>query len=173
MPDEPMLETDSTQTSLIEECAKHLRASKTTIAVAESSSGGLISASLLSVAGASAYFTGGTVIYTRESRRQWLDIDPEKLRGLEPMTELMAGVFAEAVRLKLNATWGMAELGAAGPTGTPYGHDAGTSVIAINGPVCASILVSTGDANRVQNMQLFTSQALKLLRETLSMHARG
>jgi PncC family amidohydrolase len=105
------------------------------VSVAESSTGGLIAANLLSVAGASNYFRGGSVIYTRESRYAFLDLDLAKLKGLKPLTEPMVAEFADAARLKLDATWGIAELGAAGPKGTPYGHAPGTSVIGISGPV--------------------------------------
>ncbi len=116
-----------------------LAASGHSVSVAESSTGGLIAANLLSVAGASSYFRGGSVIYTRESRRAFLDLDVTKLRGLKPLTETMVVEFAHAARLKLDATWGIAELGAAGPKGTPYGHAPGTSVVGISGPVDASI----------------------------------
>ena len=149
-------------------CAELLKNTNSTIAVAESSTGGLISAALLSVPGASAYFLGGAVIYTRESRKQWVQIPREKLAGVKPMTEEMAMLFAEAAREKLGATWGISELGAAGPTGTPYGYDAGTSVIAISGPQNASTTVLTGISDREQNMELFTASALELLADTLT-----
>ena len=100
--------------------ASKLIANRHSVSVAESSTGGLIAANLLSVAGASSYFLGGSVIYTRESRHAFLDLDAIKLKGLKPLTEPMVAEFAHAARLKLDATWGIAELGAAGPTGTPY-----------------------------------------------------
>ena len=95
--------------------ASKLVASGHSVSVAESSTGGLIAANLLSVAGASSYFRGGSVIYTRESRHAFLDLDVIKLKGLKPLTEPMVAEFAHAARLKLDATWGIAELGAAGP----------------------------------------------------------
>ncbi len=137
------------------------------VSVAESSTGGLIAANLLSVAGASSYFLGGSVIYTRESRHAFLDLDVIKLKGLKPLTEPMVAEFAHASRLKLDATWGIAELGAAGPAGTPYGHAPGTSVIGISGPVNASITVETFSENREENMALFTEAALTLFNTTL------
>ena len=137
------------------------------VSVAESSTGGLIAANLLSVAGASSYFLGGSVIYTRESRHAFLDLDVIKLKGLKPLTEPMVAEFAHAARLKLDATWGIAELGAAGPAGTPYGHAPGTSVIGISGPVNASITVETFSENREENMALFTEAALTLFNTTL------
>ena len=153
--------------SLCADIASTLVAGGHSVSVAESSTGGLIAANLLSVAGASSYFRGGSVIYTRESRYAFLDLDLIKLKGLKPLTEPMVAEFAHAARLKLDATWGIAELGAAGPAGTPYGHAPGTSVIGISGPVNASITVETFSENREENMALFTEAALTLFNTTL------
>ena len=147
--------------------ASKLVASGQSVSIAESSTGGLIAANLLSVAGASSYFRGGSVIYTRESRHAFLDLDTIKLKTLKPLTEPMVAEFAKAARLKLDATWGIAELGAAGPKGTPYGHPPGTSVIGISGPVNASVTVKTLSENRVENMAQFTEAALALFNTTL------
>ena len=92
-----------------------LKSRKETVAIAESSTGGLISASLLAVPGASAYFLGGAVIYTRESRRIFMDLPMDKLKGVKPLTEEIARIFAESIRDTMGATWGVAELGVAGP----------------------------------------------------------
>ncbi len=147
--------------------ASKLVASGQSVSIAESSTGGLIAANLLSVAGASSYFRGGSVIYTRESRHAFLDLDVIKLKGLKPLTKPMVAEFAHAARLKLDATWGIAELGAAGPAGTPYGHAPGTSVIGISGPINAAITVETFLENREENMTLFTEAALTLFNTTL------
>ena len=147
--------------------AANLISSGPSVSIAESSTGGLIAANLLSVAGASSYFRGGSVIYTRESRHAFLDLDVIKLKGLKPLTEPMVAEFADAARRKLDATWGIAELGAAGPKGTPYGHAPGTSVIGISGPVNASITVETFSENREENMVRFTEAALTLFNTTL------
>ena len=147
--------------------ASKLVASGHSVSVAESSTGGLIAANLLSVAGASSYFRGGSVIYTRESRHAFLDLDVIKLKGLKPLTEPMVAQFAHAARLKLDATWGIAELGAAGPAGTTYGHAPGTSVIGISGPINASITIETFSENREENMARFTEAALTLFNTTL------
>ncbi len=146
------------------ELLKHRRE---TVAVAESSTGGLISASLLSIPGASAYYAGGTVVYTRASRKIFLDLPVEELKKLKPMTEEMAMVFAESIRRTLDSTWGISELGAAGPTGTPYGYDAGTSVIAVSGPNPLSETVVTGDSDRGRNMLAFSEAAIALLQRAI------
>ena len=147
--------------------ASQLTANGHTVSIAESSTGGLIAANLLSVPGASSYLKGGSVIYTRESRHAFLDLDLKRVKALKPLTEPMVAEFAHAARNKLDATWGIAELGAAGPNGTPYGHEAGTSVIGISGPVNATLTVETSIADREDNMHRFTEAALELFSQTL------
>ena len=138
------------------------------VSVAESSTGGLISASLLSVPGASSYYKGGSVVYTLDSRRAFLDLDRERVKALKPLTTEMVEEFARAARLKLDATWGLAELGAAGPAGSPYGHGPGTSVIGISGPTTHSLLIETRSADRQANMQAFTHAMLTLFEDVLT-----
>ncbi|MEE8399167.1 MAG: CinA family protein [Desulfobacterales bacterium] len=155
------------ESEAIGEASDVLKARGETIAVAESTTGGLISARLLSMPGASAYFLGGTVIYTRESRKVFLGASAEKLHGVKPMTEEMAMFFAEAVREKLGATWGISELGIAGPAGPVYGYEAGSSVIAVSGPREAAVRINTGHNDRARNMEAFTEGACQLLRDVL------
>ncbi|MFT4863563.1 MAG: nicotinamide-nucleotide amidase [Pseudohongiellaceae bacterium] len=157
----------TTFSPLADQIAKTLIATKQTICVAESSTGGLIAANLLSVAGASAYFVGGSVVYSLKSRHAFLDLDRAATKNLKPLTEAMVLEFAKAARRKLQTTWAIAELGAAGPSGTPYGHAAGTSVIGIAGPINATITLQTGSAERAENMLTFTHGALQLLVATL------
>jgi len=145
-----------------------LKARGETIAVAESSTGGLISASLLSVPGASAYFLGGSVVYTLLSRRELLKITAADVEGLAPLSEPMVERFAIRAREQLDATWGIAELGAAGPSGARYGHPAGTCVLAVSGRVTLTITVQTGSDDREANMWEFTAAAMSLMEEALS-----
>lgn len=154
-------------TESVKEISKALTDRGETIAVAESTTGGLISARLLSIPGASAYFSGGTIIYTRVSRKVFLDASSEKLKGVKPLSEEMAKSFARMVREKLGATWGIAELGIAGPTGSVYGFEAGSSVIAVSGPVEAAVRISTGHNDRARNMEEFTDAACHLLKDAL------
>ena len=150
---------------IAEELAALLKERKETISVAESSSGGLIAASMLSVGGASAYFLGGAVLYTRAGFREMLGNTHAGKSGLH---EEMAIALARAARQKYAATWGIAELGAAGPTGTRYGDPAGMSCIAIVGPIERAITIKTGSTDRVGNMRAFTKGALELLKQSMS-----
>lgn len=144
-----------------------LKERKQTVAVAESSAGGLIAATLLAVPGASAYFLGGGVIYTQAARRELLRIGDDAMNGIRSSTEAYARLKARAVRALLGATWGLAETGASGPTGNRYGDAAGHACIAVAGPIERVMTMETGDADRERNMWAFTRAALKLLEEAV------
>lgn len=139
-----------------------------TIAVAESSTGGLISAALLAVPGASAYFLGSAIVYTRESRRTLLDIPDSAFAGIRGVTEALAEVLARGALKRFASTWSVAEVGAAGPTGNRYGDPAGHSCVAIAGPVERAITVETGSGDRVANMRAFAAAALELLLKNIA-----
>jgi nicotinamide-nucleotide amidase len=139
-----------------------------TIAIAESSAGGLISAALLAVPGASAYFLGGAIVYTREARRTLLDIPDSAFAGIRGVTEPLAEVLARGTLKRFSPTWSLAEVGAAGPTGSRYGDPAGHSCIAVAGPVKRSITIETGSDDRVANMRAFAAAALDLLAQCLA-----
>lgn len=158
---------DSESQRLASEIAGLLTERNETVSIAESTTGGLISASLLSVPGASSFFLGGSIIYTGASRKAFLDLDLAKAKTLKPLSEDMAQLFADSAQRKLSATWGIAELGAAGPGDSPYGHPAGTSVCAVAGFSQASMTLQTGSVNRENNMKQFALVALELLLRTL------
>lgn len=140
-----------------------LKARGETVAVAESSSGGLLSAALLAVPGASAYFLGGAVVYTAKARMSLLDIPREAVSGMRSASEPYAQLLARTARQRFSSTWALSETGAAGPTGNPYGDLAGHSCIALAGPVERVITLETGEAGRVENMRSFARAALELL----------
>jgi PncC family amidohydrolase len=134
-----------------------------TIAIAESSTAGLISAALLAVPGASAYFLGGAVVYTRQSRRVLLDIPDAALDGIRPSTEAYALMMARTARERFSSTWALAETGATGPTGNRYGDAPGHSCIAIAGGAEEAMTLETGKPDRLDNMHAFTAAALNFL----------
>ena len=144
-----------------------LKAQKATIAVAESSAGGLVSAALLAVPGASVYFLGGAVIYTQPARRALLRVEDESLQGIRASTEAYALLKARRIRELLGATWGLSETGASGPTGNRYGDAAGHACIAVAGPVEHAITLETGHGDREKNMWAFAARALELLETSL------
>jgi PncC family amidohydrolase len=154
--------------TIAEKIATQLIARKQTIAVAESSTGGLISAALLSVPGASAYFLGGAVVYTRDARRLLMDIPDEAMKGLRSASEPYAELLANQVRQRFATDWGLSETGATGPTGNRYGDAAGHCCTAVAGPQNEVFTLETGTADRQANMQAFAETALNLLLENLS-----
>ncbi len=153
---------------LAEIIAKRLIARRETIAVAESSTGGLIAAALLAVPGASTYFLGGAVVYTKSARAALLDIGDADMEGLRAATEAYALLIAERMRERHGAVWGLGETGATGPTGNRYGDPAGHTCIAVAGPAERAITLRTGSADRLANMEAFAKRALELLVEVIS-----
>ena len=148
-----------------------LKERKQTIAVAESSAGGLINAALVAVPGASAYYLGGAIIYTKAGRKEIMGISSLDVKGMRSASEPYAQLLARRVREKLGATWGLSETGASGPAGNSYGDAPGHACIAVSGPAFdpheAVITVETGSADREANMREFARRALALLEECL------
>src|ERR1700687_4315361 len=138
---------------LAEKIAAMLKERRENIAVCESSSGGLVSAALLSIPGASAYFIGGAVVYTLKARRTMLDVPDSAFAGIKSVTEEGAKILARATLTRFTVTWSIAEIGASGPTGNRYGDPAGHSCIAVAGPIERSITVETGSPDRIANMR--------------------
>jgi nicotinamide-nucleotide amidase len=154
--------------SLADRVGALLKSRKETVAVAESSAGGLISAALLAVPGASAYFLGGGVIYTGAARRALLRLPDEAMAGIRSSSEPYARLKARAVRELVGATWGLSETGAAGPAGNRYGDAAGHACFAVAGPVESVITLETGATDREANMWRFARAALELLEGCLA-----
>ena len=155
---------------LAEKIAARLIARHEKITVAEGSAGGLISASLLAVPGASAYFLGGAVVYTVAARRGVAGISDEDMKGIRAASEPYALLLARKVRERHgvdNTVWGLSETGAAGPTGNRYGDPAGHTCIGLVGPTERAITLRTNSADRQANMRAFALRALELLAETI------
>lgn len=161
------LMTDRQCLELAAKAGAMLKARGETIAVAESSAGGMVAAALLAVPGASAYFLGGAVVYTAQARRALLDIPDAAMTGLRSSSEPYALLLARTVRRRFAAVWGLSETGAAGPTGNRYGDAAGHSCFAITGGAERVLTLETAASDRAANMVAFTSRALQLLVEEL------
>lgn len=139
-----------------------------TVSVAESSTGGLVSAALLAVPGASAYFRGGTVVYTREAKQMLAGVTDADIDAARAATEEHALRLARAIRARMGTDWAVGETGAAGPTGNRYGDAAGHSCIAVAGPVERVITLETGESGREANMWAFAAATLGLLRDAMN-----
>lgn len=155
------------QQALAQEIASLLTARGQTVAVAEATTGGLISAVLLWVPGASRYYAGGGVLYTLNSRIALAGAPAELFANYRGTTPEMIGAIAEAMRQRLGATWCVAESGLAGPTGGRSGAPPGRTVIGVAGTVSRTETVETGLADRESNMVEFTTRSLRLFRDVL------
>ena len=151
-----------------EAAARLLKQRGETIAVAESSTGGLISAALLALPGASAYFLGGAVVYTQVARNVLLTLPDISALGMRASTETYARLLAQTARERFAASWAVAESGATGPAGNRYGDAAGHSCMAVAGASERAITLETGSSDRLGNMQAFAAAGLDLLTETLA-----
>jgi len=154
---------DPTLDALAVTIAERLRARRETVAVAESSAGGLISAALLGVPGASDFYIGGAVVYTAKAFRSLIGLPRESLIGIRSSSEPYALLLAHAVRENMTATWGISETGAAGPTGNGYGDAAGHTCVAVAGPFERALTLETGSVDRSANMVAFAAAALEVL----------
>ena len=155
---------------LAADIADRLRARGETIGISESSAGGLISAALLAVPGASAYYRGGGVIYTPQAFKGLLGLTRDDIEGTRSSSEPYARILARTVRERLGADWGLCETGASGPSGNVYGDAAGHTCVAVVGPdgFEMSRTLETGLSDREANMRHFALEALDLLRGALT-----
>lgn len=147
---------------LAERVGETLRSRAESVAVVESSAGGLVSASLLAIPGASAFYLGGAVVYSRRAGRALLGLTAADLAGMRGETEPYALLVAGRMRESHRATWGISESGAAGPSGSPYRDPAGRVCLAVAGATSVAKTVQTGGVERAMNMDMFARHLLQL-----------
>ena len=152
-------------TSMAASVGALLKETEQSLAVSESSCGGLLSACLVAIPGASAYYRGGAVVYTRFAQQGLLQVPESAMTGIRASSEPYALLNARTVRESLDTTWALSETGASGPTGNRYGDSAGHACIAVSGPVERAITVETGDDDREANMWAFAGAAFNLLEQ--------
>lgn len=154
--------------SIAERIAARLTERGESVAVSESSSGGLVSAALLAVPKASVWYQGASVTYTPNVARGLLGLTRDTMpKGIRSSTEPYALFMAGVIREKLRGTWGLCETGAAGPEGNPYGDAAGHTCVGIVGPLEASFTLETGTGDRAANMMAFARFTLERFEEAL------
>jgi nicotinamide-nucleotide amidase len=153
-------------TSMAQTVGALLKERRQTLAVSESSCGGLLSACLVSIPGASAYYVGGSVVYTRTAQKGLLQVPDSAMADMRASTEEYALLNARTIKEALGTTWALSETGASGPTGNRYGDAAGHACIAVAGPgVERAITVETGVSDREANMWAFARAAFELLEQ--------
>jgi nicotinamide-nucleotide amidase len=129
----------------IEELVDELRARSLTVATAESLTGGLVCATLVSVPGASDVVRGAVVAYATDLKSGVLGVDDSLLAAHGPVHADVA----LAVRGLLGADIGLATTGVAGP-GPADGHPAGTVMVAVSTPWADEVLTLALDGDRQQ-----------------------
>ena len=144
-----------------------LKETEQSLAVSESSCGGLLSACLVSIPGASAYYRGGAVIYTRAAQQGLLQVPESAMTGIRASSEPYALLNSRTVRQALGVTWALSETGASGPIGNSYGDSAGHACFAVSGPVERTLTLETANDDREANMWVFAKAALDLLQQCL------
>ena len=136
------------------------------MSVAESSTGGLISAALLWVPGASRYYAGGGVVYTLKSRTALAGANPDDYKEYRGTTPVLLEKLGAAMQGRLESDWTVAESGLAGPPGARVAAS-GKTTVSIIGPVQKTEVLETGSEDREENMILFTTHGLRLFRDAL------
>lgn len=155
-------------TRLAATCADLLKARGETVAVCESSAGGLIAAALVAIPGSSAYFVGGAVVYTPAARSLLLGFTEHDMADLRPASEAYALACARQLRKRFNCTWALAETGATGPTANPYGDPPGHACLAVVGSSEQILTLATGNDQREANMWTFARAAIALLQDCIA-----
>lgn len=161
--------------------ARRLTNAGETVAVAETSAGGLIAASLLAQKGASKFFKGGVVPYSKSAKAALLGLDAST--SAPTSTEPHALELAEAARAALGADWGVGETGVAGPTANSRGVAPGVCALGVVGPggLRMSMMLwpddklsasdAYGQADKVprrEAMECFSAQGVALLGDALA-----
>ena len=154
---------------LAEEIGAKLQTRGEKVAIWESSAGGLISAALPAVPGASRFYRGAGIIYTPAAFKGLMGMRKEDLQGHRSSTEPYALIMAGTIRKRMRAEWGLCETGASGPTGNGYGDEAGHVCVGVVGMESeAARTLETGLSDRKENMYLFAEFALQVLADQLS-----
>jgi nicotinamide-nucleotide amidase len=116
---------------LHEVVACELTLNNTTIAVAESCTGGLLAQRLTSIAGSSSYFLGGVVCYSNERKTAWADVPPELIAAKGAVSPEVAAALADGIRRRVGSALGVGVTGIAGPGGGSEEKPVGTVHLAL------------------------------------------
>lgn len=120
--------------NLPELVARQFRKQGKTLAIAESCTGGSISAGLTALAGASEYIRGGVVAYSNEVKQSVLGVHGETLSTHGAVSEATVRQMAEGIRQRLQSDYAVASSGIAGPGGGSAEKPVGTVWISLATP---------------------------------------
>ena len=149
-----------------ESVVESLRERGSSVAVAESLTGGALCSALVDVPGASAVLRGSVTAYATELKADLLGVDPDLLARVGAVHPEVAAAMAAGARVRLGAVWGVATTGVAGPD-PQDGHPPGTVHVAAAGPegIRVRSLVVRGARPLVR--QLAVMHALEVLRRAV------
>ncbi|KAI4211041.1 MAG: hypothetical protein LQ351_006161 [Letrouitia transgressa] len=158
---------------ILDQVTTLLKSRTETVSIAETAAGGILSAALLSVPGASAIYKGGLTLYTLESRMQFAGWTEEIKRNYDGPSERVVKGLAENIRGKLGSTYCLSESGTAGPGASGEGRRRQPGYVALavareRGPTVTRE-VETGSNDREGNMVSFAEAGLELLRDVIEM----
>lgn len=143
--------------------ATELIASKQTLGVAESCTGGFIGHLITSNAGSSAYFNGGIVAYSNDVKRNVLGVTSESLEKHGAVSLDVVEQMAEGSKACLNTDWAISTSGIAGPDGGTNEKPVGTVCIAVSGPERTVSKCFTFGNMRDRNIKIASITALHML----------
>lgn len=162
---------------VLNEVAQLLSSRNETISIAETAAGGIISASLLSVPGASKYYKGGLTLYTLESRIQfagWTEDTKKNYHG--PNKDVVSGL-AKNVREKLGSTYCLCESGIAGPGASGSSRERTPDFVALavasEDGIMTDEQVTGMGGDREKNMVEFARLGLELLKGVILQSKKG
>jgi nicotinamide-nucleotide amidase len=139
-----------------------------TIALAESCTGGLVSAALTDIPDASDVFAGSVVSYANGVKSGVLGVPDAMLARHGAVSEEVARAMAEGVREITGATFSVAVTGIAGPTGGSTDRPVGTVWFALASPAGTTAFLRTFTGDRDAVRERSTATALDTLRRALS-----
>lgn len=141
-----------------------------TVAVAESLTGGLLGAALTSTPGSSSTFRGGLVVYATDLKETLAGVPGPLLAAEGPVSAHVAAALAAGARDRLGATYGVGVTGVAGPD-PQNGQPVGTVHLAVAGPAEGEVRSMRCEGDREQIRAQTVTAALSLLAEVVA--ARG
>lgn len=141
-----------------------LRNAEATLSVAESCTGGALSARFTAIAGASDYFAGGVVSYSNDVKVDVLGVSHETLEKYGAVSSEVAEQMAEGVRRICGTAYALSTTGIAGPSGGSDDKPVGTVWIALATPEKTVSQKFVYSKLREQNIERFTATAINILR---------
>jgi len=152
---------------LVKKVSDRLINQKLKVATAESCTGGLLAHILTNISGSSNYFERGIVSYSNQTKTELLDVPVDLLIEHGAVSEPVARLMADNIRIKSNVDIGISTTGIAGPTGGTKEKPVGLVYIAVSTKDLTRVEKNLFTGNRLENKESSCNEALKLLYDVL------